>query len=375
MSDTPMRILHVASFQGNIGGKLNHSGFRPWFEGIASRPVSWTGFEIRDVYRGRHAFDSAFRTLANLHDAVVFSGGNYFELWPDGSATGTSLDIPFDTISEIEVPLFFNALGVDIGQGYGIGSRERFLSFIEELLGRSNVLSSIRNDGSRSNLVASIGSDFGIACIPDHGFFAEGLKSSSRDNSIAINVACDMPEIRFGGTSVDSFAREFAGALVELDRIGPERLFRFVPHVYSDLAIIARVMNFLPDDFRRGRVEVVAYGDSESCYSGACDAYVRADLALAMRFHANVLPISLGIPSIGLVNYPQLGYLFEELKLKDLSVDVSYQGFSDRLISIVIGATDGHAVADRISGVCGELARQRTSFEPSLRDWLRGVTS
>ena len=41
-----------------------------------------------------------------------------------------------------------------------------------------------------------------------------------------------------------------------------------------------------------------------------------------MRFHANVCPIGLGTPTIGLVNYPQVKLLYEELNLENRFVDV-----------------------------------------------------
>ena len=44
-----MKILHLASFTGNIGDNANHSGFRYWFEKYNDE-AEWTELEIREFY-------------------------------------------------------------------------------------------------------------------------------------------------------------------------------------------------------------------------------------------------------------------------------------------------------------------------------------
>ena len=88
-----MKVLHLASFDGNIGDNANHSGFRPWLERIAARPLEWHDLEIRSFYWKERRFDQDFAAYANEFDLIVIGGGNYFELWVEGSATGTSIGI------------------------------------------------------------------------------------------------------------------------------------------------------------------------------------------------------------------------------------------------------------------------------------------
>ena len=76
-----LRILHLASFSGNIGDNANHMGFRPWFAKQVGREVAWSNCEIREFYWKERAFDTDFVALANSYDALVIGGGNYFELW------------------------------------------------------------------------------------------------------------------------------------------------------------------------------------------------------------------------------------------------------------------------------------------------------
>ena len=32
-----MKIIHLASFNGNVGDNINHAGFRPWFQRLIKK--------------------------------------------------------------------------------------------------------------------------------------------------------------------------------------------------------------------------------------------------------------------------------------------------------------------------------------------------
>ncbi len=131
----PLRLLHIASFSGNVGDNANHMGFRPWFEAHVDAPAAWTNLEIREFYWRERQWDAGLVEFINSHDMLIIGGGNYFELWVEQSPTGTSIAMDLKLFDEIKVPVFFNALGVDPGQGVPDTSRERFTAFLDKLLG------------------------------------------------------------------------------------------------------------------------------------------------------------------------------------------------------------------------------------------------
>jgi polysaccharide pyruvyl transferase WcaK-like protein len=87
---------------------------------------------------------------------------------------------------------------------------------------------------------------------------------------------------------------------------------------------------------------------------------------LGMRFHANVCALGLGIPTIGLVNYPQIQFLYEELNCLDRAFSVHEPGFSKPLRELIL-SKPGPA------NVMHAVATQRAAFEPVLSEWLRRV--
>ncbi|QIP01745.2 polysaccharide pyruvyl transferase family protein [Bradyrhizobium symbiodeficiens] len=370
-------VLHVASFLGNIGDNANHAGFRPWFERLVGRPVDWIAFEIRDVYRGHKAFDAEFAEAANRADLVVIGGGNYFELWVEKSVTGTSISIPSDVLASIRTPIFFNALGVDEGQGVTETTLGRFRGFLSSLLASDRYLVSVRNDGASDTLrkhVPDLPLDR-IIPLPDGGFFARyPALATDRGTNFAINLAGDMLDRRFpGGAHHDyaGFLTEFADMLAALDVQTPELRLVFVPHIFADLRVYADLLSRLPDRIRRERVRVAAYDNGDAAAADAFQEYAAADVAMGMRFHANVVAIAHRVPIVGLFCYDQIWHLYREIDIEEQLVDVRVLGFSEALMARLKRAVS-HAdeARRRLDQVNQAMIAQRTAAELTILPWL-----
>jgi polysaccharide pyruvyl transferase WcaK-like protein len=371
-----VRIGHLASFQGNLGDIANHRGFRSWFEQTLNSPVDWVNIEIRDFYRGLRNFDDNFVKEINEYEIFIIGGGNYFELWPTNSRTGCSIDLPSDLLEKIRTPIFFNALGLDDGQGLSQNALRYFPEFILTILNNSRNLLSLRNDGSHSALTLNFKElqTIQIPILPDHGFFALENSGISRVNDpdnlvLGVNLAQDMPEIRF-----PEGKKVFLQALsLILKEVKFERVI-FFPHVFSDLGIIADLLEIIPDPIRRNKTSVAAFGSTEGEVRNILDLYSRIDIMLGMRFHANVLPISLGVPTIGLATYPQILKLFKEIEIENWVINCHDEGWEKRAIEkFQEFETHRTKVELEFSKVQLRIRRHRTDFEPTLAAWLKSV--
>ena len=347
---TPLRILHIASFSGNIGDNANHIGFRGWVEELTDRLITWTELEIRQFFWRERAWDAALVDQVNSYDALVIGGGNYFELWVENSPTGTSIAIPPELWAQIRVPVFFNALGVDPGQGVPEACRQRFSNFLDTVLADDRMLVSVRNDGARKNLAEHIGKAQADAVLhaPDNGFFAGfppateiSLFSDARvERFITLNLASDMADVRFGAFAdgVDGFAAEVARALEDLSQRDPTVGFLFAPHIFRDLDVVNRVIDRLPDRLRRTRIAQTPYGTGDGAARSVFSYYAASDVCVGTRFHANVVPIGNLRQTLGLVCYPQISALYNELGQPDRCIDVSAPGFAQTLADRVTDA-------------------------------------
>lgn len=343
-----LKVLHLASFAGNIGDLANHAGARSMLALRLDFALEFTELEIREFYWKKRAFDAAFVEYANSFDLLLIGGGNYFELWVQESATGTSIDIAPAQLAALTVPTIFFSLGVDTGQGYSQQSAQCFASFIRTVLGRQDMFVCVRNDGSSIALqeVLPAADAAQIPVMPDGGFFAGATRrrqpaKQENQQRIGINMAGDMLERRFDrGSSPTEFLRELSSVCCSLLDERQNLHIDLVPHIWRDVTLIAEMLPMIPDHFLRRRITVSSLQPSMNGLDTFLDRYGSYDLVLGMRFHANVCPIGMGVPTRGLLNYPQVELLYRELDLADRLVDVRVPGFARELLAGVLADLD-----------------------------------
>src|SRR5262245_48888408 len=128
-----LRVLHLASFDGNVGDNANHDGARRELERNLGVELEYSELEIREFFWKQRRYDDEFAALCNRHDLVMIGGGNYFELWVEHSSTGTSIDLSAELLAKIRPPILFHALGVDPAMGASEQAIARFRAFLDHL--------------------------------------------------------------------------------------------------------------------------------------------------------------------------------------------------------------------------------------------------
>lgn len=347
-------ILHVASFKGNIGDNANHQGMRKVLATIFGK-VKYTELEIRKAYQNYQGndklyFNKEFVSLANKHDMVIFGGGGFFEIGIDKSQTGTTIDMCSERLKEITVPVIFYALGCDYDPYRGANPYlvDKFKRFIDTALEMDNCIVSVRNDGAIDTIRKYLGERYceKIVKIPDGGFFVKPEHyyhpeiPFGKNPVVAVNLAKDMKDRRFqmtesGSISYDIFTKRMCGVLSDKLNKNQNIHLVFVPHIYSDIEAISDVISRMDDTLRRNRISVAPciQGEYQSDY--LMDLYRQCNLVIGTRFHANVCPIGMGIPTIGLDSYHQIKNLYNDLGLHDRAVACDRAGFESLLSDMI----------------------------------------
>lgn len=375
MNENIIRVGQLGSFIGNIGDLINHESFRLWFETILESKVQWQNFEIRDCYRGKKKLNPDFIEFSKNQDFVVIGGGNFFELWPENSCNGTSIDLSYMNLKAIACPVYFNALGVDGGQGVGNQAQKNFKNFFNQIANDQQFFISVRNDGSIAQLQEMGISTTGVKCLPDAGFFFKnsGQTSPQPNASIAINIAMDMPHIRYRDGTGEHFLNSISEVVKELSSSNLQMKFTLVPHIYSDLIFITKLLERLPEQIVREKITVERYDASMFGAREIAKAYAKSDLVIAQRFHANVIPIALGIPVIGLDSYPQIGNLYHELAIKEYSLKIDTDDFVANLIQKASQILQNPNPTNNLqASVLAKLELERYQVGRDLKSWLSG---
>ncbi len=344
-----LRVLHVASFAGNIGDNANHQGAARLRDQFLDFTFKITEKEIRESYWKDWSFNSSkFIAEANTYDLVIFGGGNYFELGVNKSLTGTTVDLGVKTLKKIKTPILFYALGCDLQKGAASTENvEKFKSFLDYVTIDNNYYVSVRKDWSLKNIEELYGDRYAnkIAEIPDGGFFMDAPKLANFEleknkKNIVINLAGDMAEVRFpeqkNKLSFEAFKTGFAKLIEELDTEYDQKInFIFVPHIFRDLKVIHDVIDQVSDRVRRRRIKVAPYliGDKGRDY--IFSLYKQADLIVGMRYHTNVCSFALKQNIIGLfTSHKEIKELHETLGSREF-VEINDKNFKRDLKKMI----------------------------------------
>ncbi|ADZ71186.1 polysaccharide pyruvyl transferase family protein [Polymorphum gilvum] len=378
-----LRVLHLASFVGNIGDNAMHDGACRTRADDLPFEIAYERLEIREfIHWTTRRLDDAFLSYANGFDAVIVGGDSLLQTWRDDTPTGTYLDCAPDFLAGVRRPICFYGLGVDATRGVSETAMTRCRSFLDGLLADRRRLLSVRDDGSIDLVRAHLGPAYAdaMAVIPDGGLFARPEpcphpeRPAGTERLLAVNLAGDMPDKRFagaGGGDRDAFCRAMAGMLSGVLARDPGLGLVFVPHIHSDVAIVADTLAALDDRQRRTRVGIAPYVQGDH-WSAGFDLYREADLVLAMRFHANLVPIGLGVPAIGLDTHHKIGGAFAALGLADRCVSGDARG--------LVEAAGAIAARDLSDGTQTVRQRQQTAvaakratlkaFHEAMANWL-----
>jgi polysaccharide pyruvyl transferase WcaK-like protein len=380
-----LNVLHIASFIGNIGDNANHKGSKWLREKFLDYEFNITQKEIRGFYWKEWFFNSAdFVKEANSYDLLIIGGGNYFELWVENSKTGTSIDLDLEFLQEIDTPILFYSLGCDLGQGVPKVNIEKFKIFMDYLTKNTEkYFVSVRNDGALTNIEQIYGKRYKnkISRIPDGGFFTT-IKNYNHCEiekemiNIIINIAGDMPEVRFpneeGKINYNTFIVDFAKFIEEISLKYENKVnFVFVPHIFRDLKTSYDIINNVNDRLRRTNIKVAPYLIGDNGHDYIFSLYNESDLVLGMRFHSNVCSYALEKNTIGLINYVQIQNLYKDINSNEY-VEINKENFKQKLKNLVIEHLNNKEHFENLSKDIKEKLLNDTKVEyEKLNNWLK----
>jgi polysaccharide pyruvyl transferase WcaK-like protein len=383
-SKRALRVLRLASFAGNIGDLANHEGVKNLFNKYLNYKFEFYDLEIREYYWKKRYFDSSFIELINSYDLVMIGGGNYFEVWVENSATGTSIDIDLKLFKEIKVPMIFYSLGIDIGQGYTVKTADKFRRFIKILSSKEDVFLSIRNDGSFMAAEELLGIDLAsnFTVIPDGGFFILSDQDktniaryqSNHSQKIGINLAGDMLQNRLGDDAAQKiYIQQMAFFVEKMLEQYQDIEFELIPHIWRDLLLYGQLLPLIKDEFLRRRISIASLKPFGAGLKEFISNYASCNLVLGTRFHANVCPIGLGIPTRGLYNYPQIKKLYFELSLESRVNDVRGEYYQSLVDAVSSDMSDLISIRSMYTNINKKLAIDAENSIAKINSWLNKI--
>lgn len=305
-----MKILHLASFVGNIGDNASHAGFyKLLYERLGAFDLEKC--EIREFYNNRHffkrQFDDSFVRYANTFDLLVIGGGSFFDYWNQASATGTTVDIPLQLLKKLKVRLLCTSLSCQPGSENTESLEQLARSFLSALNNRPKTWLAVRNDGSLQSVAANLGECYAakMSEILDSAFFYQPQLHEATlfpKPYIALNLAPDQLA-DFEGRNPSFLVSLFYDRIAQFidyayQQYGINTVL--VPHILADLECVGQIITRMDDlSSRQALMVAPCVGGSVGAQS-AYALYGASHAVIATRFHANVFGMTSGARLFGL---------------------------------------------------------------------------
>ncbi|CAH6817388.1 polysaccharide pyruvyl transferase family protein [Vibrio splendidus] len=339
-----VKLLHIASFNGNIGDNASHFGFEKILNHIGLN-FKIERLEIRRAYKNykgedKVTFDEGFVKYANGFDFVVIGGGGFLDYWVPGSANGTTFDISNDILNKIKSKLLFTSIGSNPHKEVPKENYNKFESFIKFALDKDNITLALRNDGSHDSLkndFPSIQHDR-ISMIADHGFFYDIVNDTQpiiNEDYFCINITNDQIAMFNEGRQLEDKEWYYSELTRVVEHFVNEYDYKLVlvPHIYSDIQAISEFIDYLPQHIIRNKMIISSYMQGDTGTEYTFNVYKNSKLNIGSRYHCNVCSLKFGVPTIGLSPLKRIEFIHEQLTDEESSFYIE-KGFSDKIIDM-----------------------------------------
>ena len=372
-----MKIIHIASFAGNLGDIINHLSF---YSSMCIDAKNVKKIEIRKFYRNqgknRRLFDKEFADEINQYDLLVLGGGGFFDVYFNESETGTTFDMSEQFINSIAIPVVVNAMGfhVDRSKKKAIG---KFNQFIDLISSKDNWFVSIRNDGSSKRMSEIYGTNIlaKLHIVPDNGFLFKAKEYSNIGKKIiGMSITNEMIDSGFTkGTSINKFNEEIAKIIIQL--LNKDYICCFFIHTPQDIETLDKIMKICGRELFRNKIIIAPYIPFLSRFTTEFTKYYSCcDLVVGMRFHANVLAMALHIPVIGLAMHEQISGLYEEIALKGHYINVGDKEWATKLMIKIFSLIKENTIyLEEQNLVENRIATQHNKYVQEIKDFLETV--
>jgi polysaccharide pyruvyl transferase WcaK-like protein len=338
-----IRILHVASFIGNIGDNASHMGFYSLLDELV-KEYQVEQLEIRRFYKkynglDKQYFDADFVKYANTFDYLVIGGGGFLDYWIEGSASGTTIDIEPDLVGNIIVPTLITSVGCIPHHDVPEGNIQRFQKFLDAVLNNKNILLAVRNDGSINSFKEEIGAEYlvSISELLDNGFYYQLPSNAPQlfpSPYVAINITNDQLTMKSKSRSKIDVERYYTELSKVVNHLIKEMKVHvvMVPHIHADLTAISKLIGYLDDFTVRNSLSVAPCLQGNEGADFIFGIYQKSQFVIATRYHANVCNLASNKPTFGLGVLDRVKYLYDQLDLPNRYIQIE-DDFSIALIN------------------------------------------
>lgn len=367
-----IKIIHIASFKGNVGDIFNHAGFYQLLDKIFDKKYTVEKVELRDFYytaKNKKFFDKVFANYINTFDICVLGGGGFFDARWEDSSTGTTLDFSEDFIDEIKIPVVVNAMGYNEFPGKTNDIiLKKFQNFIDKISSKNNWLITVRNDGSLKRLKYRYKKIEKVIKVPDNAFFTSlpplhsNLPRKEKTETIGLCITNDLFSSLYNDKVTTDDLNQLIAKFVN-KQAKRNRNFIFFPHIPNDINVINEVLKNIENNVKRNQIIIAPLNAiSVSGVYQLANYYKQCDCLIGMRFHSLIMGINLHIPAISLAGHQEIESLFTELNMEKFCLKVNNFDIDNKLDEIVEVLLNTDEIEEKYKDIYEELNNSREKY-------------
>jgi len=273
-------------------------------------------------------------------DGVVIGGGGLFLKDTNSNAnSGWQWDIPLEDLRNVKVPLILFAVGYNRFRNQDDFS-EGFTEHLKETVSKS-IFFGLRNRGSIREIIKYLPAELRDKAVYQpcpttilkftHPQYYRGGISLKEDKRLALNVAYDRSEMRFGDR-LDKVNSQIAAAMELLRNKGWN--IDLVVHCPKD----AEILPYLRSQGLKPRVINLHRASVEKILG----YYSAIPLTVGMRGHAQMIPFGFGNAIVSLVSHEKLKWFLEDVDMTDYYVELDEDGIDSKIVEKVDLVEQGH---------------------------------
>ncbi len=353
-----IRIWHIATHTTNIGDGALISGIHQTIREDWNVPVEFIPDCLMEYqnYWGNKRYDQALVDKINTScNLLLVGGGGMLDGGRGDRNAGMGFDLPYDLLQKIVVPVVFYAVGYNLFDKqiyWNLGKLRRHIKYVTA---QSNMMFSVRNDGSLARLQDVLGTDAGgIIEVPDPGMYVPTADTDhpeilqGKDN-ILVQIAGDNPFSRFSaglwryvpvvGKRVLEWRQlqQFKNLGKALECVAKKRDVNYIlcPHLVRDYTVTGKFVDNINKGFSRFSF------NSTGIQRGACaaqtffDVYTKVSLVIGMRGHSVICGVGLHTPTIALTSHSKVKGFMSALGLSNRIVDIADPNLANSLDRMV----------------------------------------
>jgi polysaccharide pyruvyl transferase WcaK-like protein len=292
-----LKILHLASFNGNIGDMLSHQGlYLKLTEILHKIPYEIERLDLRRFYQNaqkRLSFDSNCAKKFNRYDIVIIGGGGFLKQSFPNTLFGNTFnfDVEFLRIIDTKI-LFYSIGGLSALDEVDISAYKKTEKLLEIIVNHKSMYLLLRSDGTMRNsaFLSSMDPDNDkVMEIFDSAYLNNRVNELTPKNNVIINLGEDqLRQHQKGYSTIIKLTAERINLLYEYN---PDLIFKFIPHTYYDVRAFSNLCELLPEHLIRNNMKCCETYSLSSDLQKTVEVYKSASLALTGRFHSTAFAL------------------------------------------------------------------------------------